>query len=184
MAYDMAVMPKVCVRPLMRHVLDQETGTQEIIPIPCGSTLESVCRPCAPTHALRMQQPPEDWHLETDPYQPQMTGTPKTIKITAIKIALRDGDRIVRSTRRRQDVADLSRVDPGSQGSGLADASMHWPGGCEPAGAGLGAGATGHRRTGLGRRGGDRRADLKLLGPVGAQGLAELHPRPGCDHTV
>jgi hypothetical protein len=107
LVYDMAVVAKVCVRPLLRQVVDRETGTETTVPIPCGSTLESVCPSCAhKARVLRMQQCREGWHLATEPASDP------------------DGDdrddqdqddqdreeRRVRSTRRRPDVVDLPRI--------------------------------------------------------------------------
>jgi len=112
LVYDMAIVAKVCVRPIMRQVLDRETGTEETIPIPCGSTLESVCPPCAhKARALRIQQCAEGWHLTDDPYQPtepEAVGPNQDHQDEPGEAS----ERRVRSTRRRQDVADLPRVDP------------------------------------------------------------------------
>ncbi|MBO0811935.1 MAG: replication initiation protein [Microlunatus sp.] len=111
MVYDMAVVAKVCVRPLMRRVLDRETGTEETIPIPCGSTLESVCPSCAhKARVLRIQQCAEGWHLDTDPYQPDDADQDQQDDQHEDQDDA--SERRVRSTRRRQDAADLPRVDP------------------------------------------------------------------------
>ena len=54
----------VCVRPFTMEVGDPETGELRYVPLPCGSTLESVCGPCArKARALRMAQCREGWHL-------------------------------------------------------------------------------------------------------------------------
>jgi hypothetical protein len=58
----------VCVRPYMMEVGDPDTGELRYVPLPCGSTLESVCGPCArKTRALRMAQCREGWHLSHEP---------------------------------------------------------------------------------------------------------------------
>ena len=38
---------RVCVRPMLRRVDDRQTGAEQVVPIPCGSTREAVCPPCA-----------------------------------------------------------------------------------------------------------------------------------------
>src|ERR1041384_1049827 len=58
----------VCVRPLAKERIDLDTGRVEIIPIPCGSTVASVCPTCAEKNRrLRMAQCREGWHLTEEP---------------------------------------------------------------------------------------------------------------------
>ncbi|MFE0022349.1 replication initiator [Amycolatopsis sp. NPDC059021] len=58
----------VCVRPFTMEVGDTETGELRYIPVPCGSTVESVCLPCArKAKALRQAQCREGWHLDSEP---------------------------------------------------------------------------------------------------------------------
>ncbi|MFE0027688.1 replication initiator [Amycolatopsis sp. NPDC059021] len=58
----------VCVRPFTMEVGDTETGEVRYIPVPCGSTVESVCLPCArKAKALRQAQCREGWHLDEEP---------------------------------------------------------------------------------------------------------------------
>ena len=53
----------VCVRPHVRTVTDLATGETVSVPIPCGSTREAVCRPCAvKARRLRIHQCREGWH--------------------------------------------------------------------------------------------------------------------------
>ncbi len=53
----------VCVRPHVRIVTDQLTSDTVAVPIPCGSTRESVCKACAvKARRLRMHQCREGWH--------------------------------------------------------------------------------------------------------------------------
>ena len=44
---DIAAKLGVCVRPILRRVTDTTTGESETVPLPCGSTRERVCPPCA-----------------------------------------------------------------------------------------------------------------------------------------
>ncbi|PXY33859.1 replication initiator [Prauserella flavalba] len=58
----------VCVRPFTMEVGDPDTGELRYVAVPCGSTVESVCAPCAKkAKALRMVQCREGWHLTEEP---------------------------------------------------------------------------------------------------------------------
>ncbi|MCO7193643.1 MULTISPECIES: replication initiator [Pseudonocardia] len=58
----------VCVRPLAMRRIDQSSGRVDVVPVPCGSTREDQCRPCAEkARRLRMVQCREGWHLENEP---------------------------------------------------------------------------------------------------------------------
>jgi len=58
----------VCVRPLAMRRIDLTTGRVEIVPVPCGSTREDQCRPCADkARRLRMAQCRQGWHLDSEP---------------------------------------------------------------------------------------------------------------------
>ena len=65
---DYAAEHGVCVRPLLRRVTDRVSGAVEELTIPCGSTREAACPPCAEkARRLRIQQCAEGWHLAEDP---------------------------------------------------------------------------------------------------------------------
>src|SRR4051794_2213563 len=101
---ELAIAERVCVRPVIRRVLDRETGADEVIPLPCGSTLESVCPSCAhKARILRMRQCEEGWHLGTDPYQPPEDQDDGYAEDEDHDDDPEDSDRVVRSTRRRRD---------------------------------------------------------------------------------
>jgi hypothetical protein len=58
----------VCLRPFTMEVGDPESGELRYVPLPCGSTVASVCGPCArKARALRMTQCREGWHLTEEP---------------------------------------------------------------------------------------------------------------------
>src|SRR6202000_2618768 len=58
----------VCIRPFTMEVGNPDTGELRYVPMPCGSTVESVCGPCArKARALRMAQCREGWHLDDEP---------------------------------------------------------------------------------------------------------------------
>ncbi|SMC85399.1 hypothetical protein SAMN05661093_02204 [Kibdelosporangium aridum] len=58
----------VCIRPFTMEVGDPETGELQYVAVPCGSTVESTCGPCArKARALRITQCREGWHLVDEP---------------------------------------------------------------------------------------------------------------------
>ena len=58
----------VCIRPLAMRRIDTITGRAEVVPVPCGSTQQDQCRPCADkARRLRMAQCRQGWHLDTEP---------------------------------------------------------------------------------------------------------------------
>jgi hypothetical protein len=58
----------VCIRPLAMRRIDTITGRVEVVPVPCGSTREDQCRPCADkARRLRMMQCRQGWHLDAEP---------------------------------------------------------------------------------------------------------------------
>ena len=58
----------VCVRPLAMRRIDTTTGRIDVVPVPCGSTREDQCRPCADkARRLRMAQCRAGWHLAEEP---------------------------------------------------------------------------------------------------------------------
>jgi hypothetical protein len=117
MARELAVSQGVCVRPILRRVLDRDTGTETRVPIPCGATREAVCPPCArKARVLRMQQCAEGWHRHTEPDPPNAPGEhdqhdQHDDDSDEDEIAEEhEGIRRIRSTRRRSDAPDLLRV--------------------------------------------------------------------------
>ena len=117
MARELAVNAGVCVRPLVRRVLDRDTGTESRVPIACGSTREAVCPPCArKARVLRMQQCQEGWHRDHRTRPPTARPEPTTRPGPGDDEDQDDddepgeGSRRVRSTRRRSDAPDLPRV--------------------------------------------------------------------------
>lgn len=109
---DLAEAWGVCVRPLMRRVTDLVTGEVTHIPLPCGSTREAVCQPCAAkARRLRAHQCAEGWHLMDDPLDHDEPADPEEeVEPDEPSTEGEEDERRVRSTRRRQDVPDLPRV--------------------------------------------------------------------------
>ena len=110
MAGELALSQKVCIRPLLRRVHDRASDTEDVVALPCGSTREAVCPPCAhKARLLRMQQCTEGWHRTDEPehHAVQQVGEDQA---DGEQQDPEDADRRVRSTRRRQDAPDLPRV--------------------------------------------------------------------------
>jgi hypothetical protein len=58
----------VCIRPLAMRRIDTSTGHIEVVPVPCESTRQDQCRPCADkARRLRMAQCRQGWHLADEP---------------------------------------------------------------------------------------------------------------------
>ncbi|WP_298455296.1 replication initiator [uncultured Cellulomonas sp.] len=125
---DAAKAAGVCIRPLLRRVTDRATGQVTTVPIPCGSTRETVCPSCADrARRLRMHQCREGWHLTDDP--PSPTTDDQADDELHLGLDLddahasdddEDASRRARSTRRRQDAPELPRVPMDSRTTGRA----------------------------------------------------------------
>ncbi|MBE1533527.1 replication initiator [Actinomadura algeriensis] len=65
---QVAIDHGVCIRPVPMRRVDLHTGTSEVISVPCGHTLASVCPPCAEhKRKLRAVQCRQGWHLAEEP---------------------------------------------------------------------------------------------------------------------
>ncbi|MDL4819295.1 replication initiator [Actinomadura opuntiae] len=63
-----AVEHGVCVRPVPMRRVDLHTGAAEVVYVPCGHTLASVCPSCAERkRKLRAVQCRQGWHLADEP---------------------------------------------------------------------------------------------------------------------
>lgn len=78
----------VCVRPLLRRVVDTETGEDRVVTMSCGSTRERVCKPCADkARRVRMQQCREGWHLAEELPDPPGVEVPDLAELDAATAA-------------------------------------------------------------------------------------------------
>ena len=110
----------VCVRPVVRQVTDRTSGAVDQLVLPCGSTRESRCQPCAEkARRLRMQQCSEGWHLVEDPLDEEPDGTGDPGEPTE-QVDDATKSRTVRSTRRRSDAVDLPRTPVAARTVGRA----------------------------------------------------------------
>lgn len=124
---ELAEHAGVCVRPIVRKLVDLATGEERVIPIPCGSTRARVCPSCAErARQLRITQCLEGWHRvdEPDADEPD-DGSDDLDDSEPVEDDNLDGDaadleegdhledespsRRVRSTRRRQDAGELPK---------------------------------------------------------------------------
>ncbi|TDD14971.1 replication initiation protein [Actinomadura sp. KC06] len=63
-----AVDHGICIRPVPMRRVDLTTGAAEVVYVPCGHTLASVCPSCAERkRKLRAVQCRQGWHLTTEP---------------------------------------------------------------------------------------------------------------------
>ena len=89
-AQALAEQHGVCIRPLAMRRIDTTTGRVEVVPVPCGSTREDQCRPCADkARKLRMVQCRQGWHLDAEPVTERATPTEdqKTLMATRADLA-------------------------------------------------------------------------------------------------
>jgi hypothetical protein len=109
---EVAAKHGVCVRPVLRRVTDQQTGETHRLVIPCGSTREYLCPPCAQkAQRLRMQQCEEGWHLDEETLpEPESPDPAEPDASDDGQDEDEPGSRTVRSTRRRSDAPDLPRL--------------------------------------------------------------------------
>ncbi|MFD6443624.1 replication initiator [Promicromonospora sp. NPDC060204] len=99
----------VCTSPIVRAVHDRETGTTQLVPIPCGSTRESKCKGCADkARRLRMHQCREGWHRDDEPERAELPDNePDENNDKPARATVEGPDRTTRSTSRLPDVPDL-----------------------------------------------------------------------------
>jgi hypothetical protein len=65
------------------------TGRIDIVPVPCGSTREDRCRPCAEkARRLRMAQCRQGWHLDTEPVTDRAAPTEAHKELMAVRADL------------------------------------------------------------------------------------------------
>lgn len=105
----------VCVRPLAKERIDLDTGRVDIVPVPCGSTVASVCPTCAEKNRrLRMAQCREGWHLSEEPDFTPNAPSDEQRELTeyradlvkAFRLALDEGDE-VGAEEVREEVAEV-----------------------------------------------------------------------------
>jgi hypothetical protein len=111
-ARALAASARVCGRPMLRRVHDRATGTEEVVPIPCGSTREAVCPACArKARIIRMHQCQEGWHLTDEPERStRATSTNDDGEDLEDEDDESGSGKRSRSTCRRQNLPDLPKL--------------------------------------------------------------------------
>ncbi len=88
-AQALAEQHGVCTRPLAMRRIHTTTGRVDIVPVPCGSTREDQCRPCADkARRLRMVQCHQGWHLDTEPITDRATPSEEHKELMATRADL------------------------------------------------------------------------------------------------
>ncbi|MGH3776566.1 MAG: replication initiator [Pseudonocardiaceae bacterium] len=88
-ALALAEQHGVCIRPLAMRRINTTTGRIDIVPVPCGSTREDQCRPCADkARRLRMVQCRQGWHLDAEPLTDRATPSEEHTALMAARADL------------------------------------------------------------------------------------------------
>ncbi|WP_307724111.1 replication initiator [Pseudonocardia asaccharolytica] len=113
------------MRPLALRRIDLTTGKVDVVPVPCGSTREDQCRPCADkARRLRMVQCREGWHLEHEPVPTPAAPSEAQKDLLAARVDLHAALHRRPTGRRRGGV----RRDPGGRrGTGRRDPRRRYP---------------------------------------------------------
>jgi hypothetical protein len=99
----------VCVRPLALRRIDLTTGRIDVVPVPCGSTRETVCPPCADkARRLRVAQCREGWHLEDEPDPGPVTPTEKQKELMASRADLHTAYQQARAEGEEDECAEIA----------------------------------------------------------------------------
>jgi hypothetical protein len=99
----------VCVRPLALRRIDLTTGRIDVVPVPCGSTRETVCPPCADkARRLRVAQCREGWHLEDEPDPGPVTPTEKQKELMASRADLHTAYQQARNEGEEDECAEIA----------------------------------------------------------------------------
>jgi hypothetical protein len=88
-AQALAEQHGVCIRPLAMRRIHTTTGRIVIVPVPCGSTRQDQCPPCADkARRLRMAQCRQGWHLEEEPVTERTKPTEEHQALMAVRADL------------------------------------------------------------------------------------------------
>jgi hypothetical protein len=99
----------VCVRPLALRRIDTTTGRIDVVPVPCGSRREDVCRPCADkARRIRMVQCRQGWHLEQEPTPEPPRPTSGQQELMAIRADLHTAYQEARQAGEVDECAELA----------------------------------------------------------------------------
>jgi hypothetical protein len=101
----------VCVRPLALRRIDLTTGRIDVVPVPCGSTREDVCGPCAQkARRLRIVQCREGWHLEDEPDPGPETPSWRQKEVMASRADLHAAYQLAREHGEEDECAEIAET--------------------------------------------------------------------------
>ncbi|WP_245651711.1 replication initiator [Streptosporangium amethystogenes] len=83
---QVAIENGVCLHSIPMRVTDTHSSSAEIVNLPCGSTQESKCPPCARrAKALRAVQCREGWHMEAEPVRAPAEATEEQRRLVMVR---------------------------------------------------------------------------------------------------
>ena len=99
----------VCIRPLAMRRIDLTTGRIDVVPVPCGSTRDEVCGPCAQkAQRLRIVQCREGWHLEHEPDPGPVDPTERQKTVMTIRADLHAAYQLARENGEEDECAEIT----------------------------------------------------------------------------
>jgi hypothetical protein len=99
----------VCVRPLAMRRIDLTTGRIDIVAVPCGSTRDDVCDPCAQkARRLRVVQCREGWHLEEEPNPGPVQPNEQQKQVMATRADLHAAYQLAREAGEEDEYAEIT----------------------------------------------------------------------------
>ncbi len=99
----------VCIRPLAMRRIDLTTGRIDVVAVPCGSTREDVCAPCAAkARRVRMAQCRQGWHLEHEPSTAPATPTGRQKELMGTRADLHAAYRLAKEDGEETECAEIA----------------------------------------------------------------------------
>lgn len=114
----------VCIRPLARRRINLGSGRVDVVPVPCGSRREDVCRPCADkARRLRMVQCRQGWHLDHEPVPTPSVPTDRHKHLMAIRADLHTAYTLAKADGDEDECAEIrdvvAELDADIRGAGI-----------------------------------------------------------------
>jgi hypothetical protein len=101
----------VCVRPLAMRRIDLTSGRIDVVAVPCGSTREDVCNPCAQkARRLRVMQCRQGWHLEEEPDPDPVQATALQKELMASRADLHAAYQLAKEAGEEDECAEIADI--------------------------------------------------------------------------
>jgi hypothetical protein len=101
----------VCVRPMAMRRIELTTGRVDVVAVPCGSTRENVCQPCAhKARRLRVVQCREGWHLTEEPNPGPVEPTEQQKNLMAARADLHNAYQDARQAGEDGECAEIAEI--------------------------------------------------------------------------